>query len=461
MTFSRPQSKTESDVVKKASDILREYFICDYCLGRLFARHMSLTLYQPLGQKLRKCVTDGAAHHALRVRRRSQAHATCYICKGLFDLMPDLLHMMRDKSAEYEFSSFAVGATIKSSIMDRDDHIRSAYKMQGADGVKTGLTKELGRRFAKLTGGRQEPHEPEVVLTVQPSEQYCEMRSKPVVVFGRYIKHSRGVPQKQGACDSCMGRGCYLCEFHGISGYDSVEGQIAKFLFGMFGGTTARFTWIGGEDRDSLVSGGGRPFFARIQFPKKRRIRPPRQTDKIRLESISIHSLSTAGVSDVKPMSFSSKVRIRISMTSVPYDGRHDEDDAGGADAGGADIGNFITDENAATTGTNSIKNDADKSPIPTLQEMEKPSFLRGLKRLANSTIEVRVKNNRVVKKTVADLRYRRETETGSVVVQATLEGGIPIKRFVTGDGVWPSISQILGVACKCTQFDFEDVIVQ
>ena len=92
---------------------------------------------------------------------------------------------------------------------------------------------------------------------------------------------------------------------------------------------------------------------------------------------------------------------------------------------------------------------------------MKKPFFLRRLKRLANSTIEVRAKNNRVMKKKVSDLRYRRDTETDSVVVWATLEGGIPIKRFVTGDGVWPSISQILGVSCKCTQFDFEDVIAQ
>ena len=63
------------------------------------------------------------------------------------------------------------------------------------------------------------------------------------------------------------------CDFHGISEFDSVEGIISKLFFKKFGGTTAKFTWIGGEDNSSLVLGNGRPFFVKIKNPFKRKIK--------------------------------------------------------------------------------------------------------------------------------------------------------------------------------------------
>jgi len=49
--------------------------------------------------------------------------------------------------------------------------------------------------------------------------------------------------------------------------------MISQFLFEKFGGTTTKFTWIGGEDKSSLVLGTGRPFFVKIQNPHKRNLR--------------------------------------------------------------------------------------------------------------------------------------------------------------------------------------------
>ena len=37
--------------------------------------------------------------------------------------------------------------------------------------------------------------------------------------------------------DNCSGKGCRICNFHGISEFDSVEGIISKLFFKKFGGT--------------------------------------------------------------------------------------------------------------------------------------------------------------------------------------------------------------------------------
>ena len=91
---------------------------------------------------------------------------------------------------------------------------------------------------------------------------------------------------------------------------------------------------------------------------------------------------------------------------------------------------------------------------------MSDPGFLRRLRRLSGSLIHIRSKNDGQITKKIHRLTYRR-SNAGAFVVWADLEGGIPVKRLVTGDGVTPSISEILGVPCRCARFDFEDVWVQ
>ena len=58
---------------------------------------------------------------------------------------------MLAESKEYDFSTFSVGAIIKPSIIDRDDFIRSKYKLKGIDSIKTDITKELGKLFSRKT----------------------------------------------------------------------------------------------------------------------------------------------------------------------------------------------------------------------------------------------------------------------------------------------------------------------
>jgi len=254
---------TIKEITPIANQVLKDYDLCDSCLGRLFSKQMNLASNKLLGKKLKLSL--------------KKSIKKCFICKNLLDNLAPYLKLMLDASSKYDYSSIVVGALIKPSIIDRDDYIRSKYKLRGIDSVKTDITKELGKLFIKKTKRRIDFLNPDLTFTINFKDESCQLRSKPILLHGRYTKSTRELPQKQKSCVNCSGKGCRSCDFHGISEYDSVEGKISEFLFNKFGGTTAKFTWIGGEDKSSLVLGSGRPFFVKLQNPFKRNPSLPEQ----------------------------------------------------------------------------------------------------------------------------------------------------------------------------------------
>ncbi|KEQ56343.1 tRNA pseudouridine synthase Pus10 protein [Marine Group I thaumarchaeote SCGC AAA799-B03] len=379
---------TNQKIVPIANQILKKYDLCDNCLGRLFSKQLHLSSNKLLGKKLKK---------------NSKSTQRCYICKNLFDNLNYFLNMMLDSASSYSYFSFSVGAIIKPSIIDRDDTIRSKFKLKGIDGIKTDITKELGKLFSRKTKKTFDYLDPEIVFTVNLKEESCDIRSKSLTLSGRYVKSVRGFPQKQKSCTNCSGKGCRICDFHGITEYDSVEGEISQFLFEKLGGTTAKFTWIGGEDKSSLILGTGRPFFVKIQNPHKRNLR----AKSANLEHVEVRNLKIVSDSPKKPLKFNSLVEAKISASSK-------------------------IDSN----------------------------LLRKLKTLTENPIVVYEKSGKRSEKRILSIKYKKHDDV-SFTLFFKFEGGLPVKRFVTGDDVSPGISQIIGVSCKCLEFDFHDVEVK
>lgn len=369
-----------------ANNVLSKHELCDHCLGRLFSKQLHLSSNKLLGKKLNK----------------KSKSTSCYICKNLFDNLNHFLKLMLDVSSNYSYSTFSVGAIIKPSIVDRDDSIRSKYKLKGIDGIKTDITRELGRLFSKKTKKTTDFLDPDLTFTVNLKDATCTLRSKSITLSGRYVKTVRGLPQKQNSCDNCSGKGCRVCNFHGILQFDSVEGIISQFLFEKLGGTTAKFTWIGGEDKSSLVLGSGRPFFVKIQNPLRRNIKLKSK----KFDSLLIHNLKIISESPKKPLKFNSIIEAKIVTKDK------------------------INSEN-----------------------------LKKLKQLKNNTVVVYEKSGKRSEKKISSVSYKKNSQnTLSLVIKT--ESGLPIKRFVDGNDVSPGISQILQTPCKCKEFDFLEITV-
>ncbi|MGY5143793.1 MAG: tRNA pseudouridine(54/55) synthase Pus10 [Candidatus Nitrosopumilus sp. bin_32a] len=372
-------------IIPIANKITKKYSLCDYCLGRLFSKELHLTSNKFLGKKLNQKSTE-----------------KCYVCKNLFDNLNHFLKLMLDISVDYYFKTFSVGAMIKPSIVDRDDFIRSQYKLKGIDSIKADITKELGKLYSKKTGKIIDHLDPDITFTLNLKDELCELRSKSLTLSGRYLKLERGFTQKQKSCDNCSGKGCRVCNFHGITEFDSVEGAISKLLFKKFGATTAKFTWIGGEDKSSLVLGNGRPFFVKIQNPRKRNVKLSDAT----INSIKIHHLKLIHGSPKISLKFNSIISAKISTESQIHS-------------------------------TN----------------------LKKLKDLTTHPIVVYEKSGKRSEKKISDVKFKKNSKNMfTLIIKA--EGGLPIKRFVVGDDVIPGISKILDTPCVCKEFDFLEIEV-
>ncbi len=376
-----------NQVLIQSGKISKEYDLCENCLGRLFSKKLGVSSNKLLGKKLRK-----------KLRQKSPK---CYICKNMFSNLQSYVNKLLEISSDFQFSTFVTGAILRPSFVDRDDSIRSKFQLRGIDSLKTELTREISKEFQKKTKKKVDFQNPDVTFTINFKNDSCELRSKPICLFGRYTKNSRDFPQKQKPCENCNGKGCVSCNQHGISNFDSVEGKISEYLFQKFGAIRVKIMWIGGEDKKSLVLGKGRPFFVKLLNPQKRKIQPIK---KVNLEQISIFNLKLIDQIPKVPIPFKSKILIQIT-----------------------------SDDNVNS------------------------SVLKNLKSIKKTPILVRERPGKEAKKSVYASSYKK-TSPNSFSLSLTVDGGLPIKRFVEGDSVKPNISEILDLNCKCKEFDFYSV---
>jgi tRNA pseudouridine synthase 10 len=378
------------DVIDETREILHEYHLCDYCLGRIFASRLRVVSHKILGEKIRGII--------------KQSHPkSCYICKTLMSHHDLILRKLVELSKGYEFSTFLIGAILQPSILDRDDIVRSKLKLRGISGIKSDLTKEMGRQFGKWTKTKVDYQNPDIVLTIDLRKDNYEVKSKALLLSGRYTKIIRGIPQKQSYCNRCEGKGCFACDFHGISEYESVEGKIAKFLFQNFGAQQAKFTWIGSEDVSSLVLGIGRPFFVKLTNPHKRIITIPQ---KIQLEGISLQNLKFI------PKIPTSQIKFRIEVLVE-------------------------------------VETEKDVNP----------DKLKVLQCLKGMTISINENSSWKNQKKIYCIKIER-INSRSFQMLLESDGGIPLKNFVSGKNVEPNLSILIENPCKCTSFDFHKILL-
>jgi tRNA pseudouridine synthase 10 len=329
----------------------------------------------------------------------------CYICHGLMDSLDSIAEKIADAVGGYEFETFLIGATLPTQIYEREDAMRARLKIRGRESVKNQLTRELGMRLARLARKKVEYMKPDITISLTIDKENnvdVAVKSRPLALFGRYVKKSRGMPQKQDKCPACEGRGCDACSHSGLSGYGSIEGVIAESVVESTGGQAPKFSWIGSEDHSSLVLGSGRPFYARVFNPKKRRLK----RTGIRGNGI-IATLKV--IEDGPELQPRFKVKTRIHAK-------------------------------------------CEKELLK--EDMRKLNSLTG----AEVSFENRSK---IAVKKIYSARARR-IDSSQFSLTMVSDGGLMIKQFVGGEEYMkPNISEILGTKCECVTFDILDVELQ
>ena len=379
--------KSQFDTVSK---ILKNYDLCEYCTGRIISKIVGKPPSKFLGKKYLK-------------KLGKSDHKTCYICKNIFDSLELVLSNIFEKSSHFDFKTFHLGITLKPSFLERDDYLKSKFKIKGIENVKFAIAKELAKKISRRTNSKRITDDPDLFIQANFKDESCILRAKPMFVYGRYNKKIRKLPQKQGLCRSCNGVGCHNCDFKGIENLQSIEGKISNLFIKKFDCNQVKINWIGGEDQSSLVLGKGRPFFAKILNPKRRN-RILRKTSD--LEGVYLSELQKLSIQPKGSIPFKSKVSITIDT----------------------------------------------KKPISSTQ-------LKKLKILENAEIQDFSRDKRSIKKRIYKVGYKKLGKT-SFILDLVADGGISIKSLIQQSDVVPNVSELLENQCECKKFDFKNIVV-
>lgn len=322
----------------------------------------------------------------------------CSVCSGLMDRTAEMGRLAVKKMRPYEFRTFAVGVSLPEGIQEREDELRSALRLKGRETIKTQAARIVASLASRSTRKRLDKKNPDVTVLANFEGGEATVASKPLFYYARYTKPS-GIAQRRSFCEQCRGSGCEKCRGTGYERRPSVEETLRKKLSVLSGSNKMVFTWLGSEDRESSVFSPGRPFVAEIKSPKKRKL-PKKFAARLRKGTLSVTS---GRVLPSKPIRFPSF--------------------------------RFVTEIRAVAASKVDQKSLGD---------------LRSAFRRAQVTFQR--PNNRPATKTVYSASASARGKT--LLIRAELDGGLPVKRFVSGELVTPSVSEVLKTEVGCRSFD-------
>ncbi len=320
----------------------------------------------------------------------------CFICGGLTSRFPRIERSVVGRARRYDFRTFSIGVIIPRGIQEREDQLRSDLKIRGRETIKSQLGRDISEAIARETKRRVDHHHPEATILVDLEQGSVQVTPRSIFVYGRYTKPP-GVSQRRELCGKCGGRGCGECK----SGYSkdvSVEEVLEERLGRVLLSTKAKFTWLGSEDPASRVFPPGRPFIAEVKGARRREV------------PSSISARTGKGIMNVVGLKV---LRGRPkSIPSFTFKTRA-----------------FIQPEGRVET-------------IPA-----------GLsKALRASSIQFRNSKGKTVYKQVYSASVKRRG--AGLVAEIKLDGGLPVKRLVSGGSVSLSLAELLKTPLDCRRFD-------
>ena len=373
-----------------ASKILQHYTLCEYCTGRILSKSVGKPSSKFLGKKL-------ISKFGITSEKK------CYICKNIFDSLEFMKINIIEKSSGYDFKTFHLGIILKPSFLERDDYIKSKFKIKGVENIKFSIATELTKKISRKINADRISDNPDLFIEANFKDESCRLRAKPLFVYGRYNKKIRNLTQKRQSCHSCNGIGCHNCEFKGMENIQSIEEIISNFFINKFDCKQVKINWIGGEDQSSLVMGNGRPFFGKLLNPKKRNRTLPKIFD------LKVITLSELKKLKLQPKGF------------VPF-----------------------------------------KSEVSITVQTERPISLTQLKKLKileNSIISDFPRDKKNSQKQIYKIKYKKIGKT-QFILHLFVDGGLNIKSFIQNSDITPNVSDLIENRCKCIQFDFKNILV-
>ena len=250
-----------------------------------------------------------------------------------------------------------------------------------------------------------------------------EISVRPLLIYGRYRKLSREIPQSKWPCRFCRGQGCERCGGIGRRFIRTVEELVAAPLLAASGAQGTKLHSVGREDVDARMLGRGRPFVLSLANPRKRTLSLERLLEQLNRE--------LRGEVEVRELQFANKALLK-TVTSINPDKSYRATVACLAP---------IAIEHILTLG--------DLRDVIVRQETPRRVLHR--------------RPNRVRRREIRACAVSIPEEPSALPrfdITLRVESGTYIKEFISGDEgrSTPSVAELLGVPCDCVALDVLEV---
>jgi len=285
------------EVLKKAQKMLEKHPLCNHCLGRQFAllgygldnhkRGEAIKLLLTMrghqlalsGKKagnsiLKTLATNGTFDMAAEILRKMGKKVgkkqECYLCRGRFKHLDELVDESLEKLKAYEYTTFLVGVELPTEVEEKEDEFKAEFDVRHGESMRNEFSRDIGKEISEITKKVAEYKKPDVVVILNPFTGQFALQANPLYIEGKYRKLTRGIPQSRWVCVKCKGRGCQQCNWTGKTYPESIEEIIAEPTLQKTDGEEASFHSAGREDVDARMLGRGRPFVIEVKKPKRR-----------------------------------------------------------------------------------------------------------------------------------------------------------------------------------------------
>ena len=243
--------------------------VCDHCLARISGFHSRGTGHDS-GSSIRE---EAFLRDAELESKIIQDY--CPLCENLFDDIENIVDRVFETLSDTEFSTMQFGIHLPKDLVQEEDRIRSKYGAPGSYHLKGAIVESIHARIRSLNKEVDFVKEkPDVMVLVDGLTLRVDVDVRPIFLYGRYRKVSRGIPQTRWPCRACRGRatGCESCEETGLQYTDSVQDLIGEPIREALGAEDTSFHGMGREDIDVRCLGSGRPFVLEVKKPTKRKL---------------------------------------------------------------------------------------------------------------------------------------------------------------------------------------------
>ncbi len=423
-------------IVGTALSIVREYPLCDRCLGRLFAllgrghtneergRALKLLILKSIHMALRE--GDEEAETLLRqlapnlgpVAARLYEEVfgeplnpkPCFICGGLLD---DVINKAAEAAARELASSrvetFLVAAHVPDYVIKRENELRFRFKLAYTESIKAEIRREVSKRLQRR-GLRPDFESPDALVSVYFEPFSVTVYFMPLLLMARYKKLGRRISQST-----------WLTR-EGLKYPYSVEMAFSTLARAAEGAGVVLHA-AGREDVDVRMLGNGRPAVIEIKQARVRDLDLSALGERVRQASgglIEAFFEGRARRKDVRSIKEAAEEHLKVYralvVTSAPID----------------------------------------ESALARLED-----FFRGRQVKQRTPRRVRHRRPDVVRtKTVHSVKARLIAPN---VFEALVvaDAGLYIKELVDGDGgdTSPSFAEVLGTDAYCAELDVVYII--